>query len=45
MALLKEMGMEVAPVVFGTDQEHAIVDLMNEVARRRQATSFNERSV
>ena len=44
LAFIKEVGMEAASVVFRSDQEPAIIDLINEVARRRQATTFVEQS-
>ncbi len=44
LAFLKEVGMEASSVFFRSDQEPAIIDLINEVSRRRQAKSFVEQS-
>ena len=39
MAFLKEIGLEGADVVLKSDQEPAIKDLLNNIAKRRSATS------
>ncbi len=44
LTFLTKIGMEVASLVLRTDQEHVVVDLMSEVATRRQASSFIEQS-
>ena len=44
LAFLKEIGLESADVVFKSDQEPAIVDLLNNIAERRSAASKLEKA-
>ena len=39
LAFLKEIGLEGADVVFKSDQENAIMSLLNNIAARRSAAS------
>ena len=44
LAFLKEIGLESADVVFKPDQEHAIGNLLNNIAKRRSAISKMEKA-
>jgi hypothetical protein len=44
LAFLKEIGLEGADVVFKSDQENAIGDLLNNIAKRRSAASKMEKA-
>ena len=44
LAFLKEIGLEAADVVFKSDQENAIGDLLNNIAKRRAALTKMERA-
>ena len=44
LAFLKEIGLESSDVVFKSDQENAIGDLLNNIARRRSALSKLEKA-
>lgn len=39
LAFLREVGLETADIVLTSDQEHAIVDVINHIASRRKAAS------
>ena len=43
LTFLKEIGLEGADVVFKSDQENALEDLLNPIAARRTATSKIEK--
>lgn len=44
LALVKEIGLEGAPMVAKTDQEPAIFSLVGEISKRRSAKTFPEHS-